>query len=266
MAKTQTVSARALRAEGRGPRFPPRSCFQLPSLRRRLGSPSPPPLLATWHKVAPALPDALPNLLQMRLVETQQRPLRRMFLLALCAVSCHPGHPPGKQKMAKQPANLQQQWDLANASAHNNVKLHCQEPERQEHVSRLLRIYDRRFRHCANSSHQDYALSFRVWPSPCSTTRVNNGTRRGHHHGGRPGQHPPRERPLPGLSAQQLRQEIARLERHILDFSQDAYGPLCDALEDDLAQNGSELLARKPEGQSLDQAVAKHKQAQRACS
>ena len=75
---------------------------------------------------------------------------------------------------------------------------------------------------------------------------------------------PMRERPLQGLSAQQLRQEIARLERHILDLPQDGYGPLRDALEDNLAQTRAELLARKPEGQALDQAVAKHKHAQRA--
>ena len=53
-----------------------------------------PLLLADWHRVALAPPDALPNLLKMRMVAVQQRPLRRMFLLALCAATCHPGHCP----------------------------------------------------------------------------------------------------------------------------------------------------------------------------
>ena len=75
---------------------------------------------------------------------------------------------------------------------------------------------------------------------------------------------PPGDRPLQQLSAQQLKLEIARLERHILEMPQDGYGPLRDALEDNLAITKAELLARKPEGQALDQAVAKHKQAIKA--
>ena len=65
------------------------------------------------------------------------------------------------------------------------------------------------------------------------------------------------ERPLQQLSVSQLRTEISRLERHILELPQGGYAPLRDALETSLA----EFLARKPEGQALDQAVARHKQA-----
>ena len=75
---------------------------------------------------------------------------------------------------------------------------------------------------------------------------------------------PNQERPLQQLGLQQLRQQITRLERHILELPQEGYGHLRDSLEDSLAATRAELMARKPEGQALDQAIAKHKQATKA--
>ena len=72
------------------------------------------------------------------------------------------------------------------------------------------------------------------------------------------------ERPLQQLSVSQLRMEITRLERHILDLPQEGYVALRDALETSLHATKTELMARKPEGQALDQAVARHKQAVKA--
>ena len=72
------------------------------------------------------------------------------------------------------------------------------------------------------------------------------------------------EPPLQQLGLQQPRQQIVRLERHILEFRQDGYArPLCDSLEESLAAT-AELVARKPESQALDQGIARHKQASKA--
>ena len=72
------------------------------------------------------------------------------------------------------------------------------------------------------------------------------------------------ERPLQQLSLQHLRQQITRLERHILELPQEGYGALRDSLEESLAATRAEVVARKPEGQALDQAIARHKQAAKA--
>ena len=189
-----------------------------------------------------------------------------------------PASPLAKQKMPKTLASLQQQWDLAKASAHNpkHVKL--------EHM--CIHCFGRSLsakgtcRSCSASMADAVTIVPGQWPPIGATktmlSRLESGllpatplepttAQAEDTPMAEEMESPPmRECPLQGLSAQQLRQEIARLERHILDLAQDGYGPLRDALEDNLAQTRAELLARKPEGQALDQAVAKHKHAQRA--
>ena len=71
---------------------------------------------------------------------------------------------------------------------------------------------------------------------------------------------PGQERPLLHLPVAQLKSEIARLERHLLDMPVEGF----QALRDSLMAVKAELQARKPEGASLDKAIARQRQASKA--
>ena len=75
---------------------------------------------------------------------------------------------------------------------------------------------------------------------------------------------PGQERPLLQLPVTQLKAEIARLERHLLDMPVDGFQTLRDATEQSLMAAKAELQARKPEGASLDKAIARQRQAAKA--
>ena len=198
--------------------------------------------------------------------------------VASSAHRLHAGKPAstGKPQAPRTPGSLQQQWDLARASANNarHVKL--------EHMctqcfGRMLSVRAQ-CRFCSASMAQ--ALTIVVpgqWP-PIGATKsmlsryepnLAAATSKEPAQAQVPevqmhdAQDSPqaKERPLQLLIAAQLRQEIVRLEKHILDLPQEGYGSLRDTLEDNLSATRTELLARQPSGQALDQAVARHKQA-----
>ena len=75
---------------------------------------------------------------------------------------------------------------------------------------------------------------------------------------------PGQDRPLLHLPVTQLKSEIARLERHLLDMPVDGFQALRDATEQSLTAVKAELQARKPEGASLDKAIARQRQAAKA--
>ena len=211
------------------------------------------------------------------MVANKARPLRWLLVLALFAGNCvvlsgQPPDPEGTGDHAHQSATAvgsgqgifcQPQTCQVGAHVHRVL---WQKPQRHEHVPDMLSPDGRRPYHCAwpMASHWSHDVH--------AVTVESDGITHTHQDTPRPApvdvpmidENPPiRERPLQSLTAQQLRQAISRLERHILDLPQDSYGPLRAALEDNLAQTRAELLARKPEGQALEQAVAKHKQAQK---
>ena len=70
-------------------------------------------------------------------------------------------------------------------------------------------------------------------------------------------------RPLEHLSEQQVRAEIVRLERHLLELTADAFHGLRDQLEASLSQCRGELQAKLSNGQTLDQASSKLRLAQK---
>ena len=65
---------------------------------------------------------------------------------------------------------------------------------------------------------------------------------------------------LHSLTTTQLRQEISRMERHLQELPGEVFSSLRVSIEQSLQQAKDELVARRPEGQLLDQAIARHKQ------
>ena len=80
------------------------------------------------------------------------------------------------------------------------------------------------------------------------------------------GDHGCSERPMQHLPLSQLRQEKLKLEKHILELPVEGFSNLRDQLEITLAMTVKEIKQRKPAGQSLDQALSRHKAAVRARS
>ena len=80
------------------------------------------------------------------------------------------------------------------------------------------------------------------------------------------GDHGCSERPMQHLPLSQLRQEKLKLEKHILELPVEGFYNLRDQLEITLAMTVKEIQQRKPAGQSLDQALSRHKAAVRARS
>ena len=91
-------------------------------------------------------------------------------------------------------------------------------------------------------------------------------------HPGKPGDKPePMEqetvapdRPLINVSITNLKAEIGRLEKHLLDMPAEGFQSLRDQAEISLMAAKRELQARKPEGATLDQAIAHQRQASKA--
>ena len=69
---------------------------------------------------------------------------------------------------------------------------------------------------------------------------------------------------LHNLTTTQLRQEISRMDRHLQELPSDVFSSLRLSIEQSLQQAREELVSRRPEGQLLDQAIARHKQSLRA--
>ena len=69
---------------------------------------------------------------------------------------------------------------------------------------------------------------------------------------------------LHNLTTTQLRQEISRMDKHLQDLPSEVFSSLRLSIEQNLQQAREELVSRRPEGQLLDQAIAKHKQSLRA--
>ena len=74
----------------------------------------------------------------------------------------------------------------------------------------------------------------------------------------------PPERPMQSLSLAQLKAEKMKLERHILELPNEGFTALREQLEESLGATTREIQCRKPAGQTLDQALARHKTAVRA--
>ena len=74
----------------------------------------------------------------------------------------------------------------------------------------------------------------------------------------------PPERPMQSLTLAQLKAEKLKLERHILELPNDGFVALREQLEESLVATTREIQCRKPAGQTLDQALARHKMAIRA--
>ena len=72
------------------------------------------------------------------------------------------------------------------------------------------------------------------------------------------------DRPLVQIPAAQLKSEISRLEKHLLEMPADGFQALRDITEQSLMTAKRELQARKPEGASLDKAIARQRQAAKA--
>ena len=72
------------------------------------------------------------------------------------------------------------------------------------------------------------------------------------------------DRPMQHVPLAQLRQEKLKLEKHILELPNDGFAALREQLEATLTATTKEIQQRKPAGQSLDQALARHKAATRA--
>ena len=75
---------------------------------------------------------------------------------------------------------------------------------------------------------------------------------------------PAPERPLLNVPLATLRAEIARLEKHLLDMPSEGFQGLRDQTELSLMAAKKELQARKPKGATLDQAIARQRQANKA--
>ena len=73
-----------------------------------------------------------------------------------------------------------------------------------------------------------------------------------------------KERPLQHLNLVQLKVEKQKLEKYILDLPTEGFGALREQLERSLLTVVSEIQLRKSDGQSLDQAQAKHRNAAKA--
>ena len=69
---------------------------------------------------------------------------------------------------------------------------------------------------------------------------------------------------MQNLPLSQLRQEKLKLEKHILDLPEDGFANLREQLELTLAATIKEIQQRRPAGQSLDQALSRHKAATKA--
>ena len=69
---------------------------------------------------------------------------------------------------------------------------------------------------------------------------------------------------LANLTTTQLRQEISRMDRHLQELPSDVFSSLRLSIEQSLQQAREELVSRRPEGQLLDQAIARHKHSLRA--
>ena len=78
------------------------------------------------------------------------------------------------------------------------------------------------------------------------------------------GDSPDTDRPLQHLPLAQLRQEKLKLEKHILELPNDGFSNLREQLELTLSATVREINQRKPAGQSLDQALSRHKAAVKA--
>ena len=76
----------------------------------------------------------------------------------------------------------------------------------------------------------------------------------------------PSARPLEHLTVAQLKTEIGRLEKHLLDLPPEAFQPLRDSLEEHLQLCKAEIQAKRPpgQGQTLDKAIARQRQTARA--
>ena len=72
------------------------------------------------------------------------------------------------------------------------------------------------------------------------------------------------ERPLIQVPLAQLKTEISRLEKHLLDMPAEGFQALRDITESSLMTAKRELQARKPEGASLDKAIARQRQTAKA--
>ena len=72
------------------------------------------------------------------------------------------------------------------------------------------------------------------------------------------------DRPMQHLPLSQLRQEKLKLEKHILELPNDGFANLREQLELTLSATIREIDQRKPAGQSLDQALSRHKAAAKA--
>ena len=62
----------------------------------------------------------------------------------------------------------------------------------------------------------------------------------------------------------QLKQEKLKLQKHILELPEDGFAALREQLELTLAATVKEIQQRRPAGQSLDQALSRHKAATKA--
>ena len=72
------------------------------------------------------------------------------------------------------------------------------------------------------------------------------------------------DRPFQALSLPLFQAEKLKLEKHILDLPDEGFGPLREQLEQPLAAATREIGLRRTAGQTLDQALARHKAACRA--
>ena len=93
---------------------------------------------------------------------------------------------------------------------------------------------------------------------------ARNSTHRKAQHGGRCDDVCSADRPLLQVPLGQLKTEIARLQKHLLEMPADGFQSLRDLTEQSLASAKKELQARKPEGANLDRAIAKQRQTTKA--
>ena len=75
---------------------------------------------------------------------------------------------------------------------------------------------------------------------------------------------PLQDRPLLNVPLAALKAEISRLEKHLLDMPSEGFQGLHDQTEVSLMAAKREMQARKPEGATLDQAIARQRQTNKA--
>ena len=157
-----------------------------------------------------------------------------------------PSKPLEAAQVALTPQLLQERWNKARTSAldpsHRRVERLC------KHCFSKTLSKTGPCRGCNHPMTNCLQIHPGQWPQPMEVESAA----------------PTTERPLEHLSVPQIKAEIARLERHLLDLAADAFHGLRDSLEQNLALCRNELKGKQSPGQTLDQATSKLRIAQKA--